>query len=257
MSTTLIIALVGLGLLLMAVITVSMQQIEKGKAQRAELIAAIRSRARSFQQLLEGFPEGFLSRDLKLLVCQCWYEGIEQLAQLERKNPQIEQLRQQLQQRMEQIKAQPANAAYEPLTNPAQMQEVQKLLSNLFNAVQKLGQAKRLTAGQTTTYSAQISNLATRAGLDSHLLAAQAAMNGGKPRLAIHHYQQAIDKMTKGNADGSFNDQIAALTARVEALEAAEKAPAATANKPAAPVDDAWNKFGAPDESWKKKSQYD
>lgn len=256
MSTTLIIALVGLGLLLMAVITVSMQQIEKSKAQRAELIAAIRSRARSFQQLLEGFPEGFLSRDLKLLVCQCWYEGIEQLAQLERKNPQIEQLRQQLQQRMESIKAQSATTAYEPLTNPAQMQEVQKLLSNLFNAVQKLGQARRLNAAQTATYSAQIRNLSTRAGLDSHLLAAQAAMNDGKSRLAIHHYQQAIDKMNKDNADGGFSAQIAAMTARVEALETAERAPAA-ANKPATAVDDAWSKFGAIDESWKKKSQYD
>jgi len=255
MSTNTIIVLMGLGLLLMAVIAVAMQQIEKSKAQRAELVAALRQRARSFQQLLEGFPDGFLNRDLKLLVCQCWYEGIEQLSRLERKNPQIDQLRQQLQERIEQIKAAPANTPYQPLTNPQQMQEVQKLLNNLLNAVQKLGQAKRLTPSQTDTFSKQVAQLAARVGLDAHLAAAQEAMQGGKPRLAIHHYQLAIDKMNKNNADGSFTAQIAALTTRIAALEKVEKtAPAAAAEKP---VDNAWKDFGAKDESWKKKSIYD
>ncbi len=254
MSTNLIIVLIGLGLLLMAVIAVAMQQIEKSRAQRAELTAMIRQRARAFQQLLEGFPEGFLSRDLKLLVCQCWYEGVEQLSRLERKNPQIDQLRQQLQERIEQIKALPANTPCQPLTNPAQMQEVQKLLNNLFNAVQKLGQAKRLTPAQTTTFSQQITQLATRVGLDSQLLAAQEAVSGGKPRLAIHHYQLAIDKMNKSNTDGSFTAQIAALAGRIEALDRLESTASAAAPNP---TDDAWKDFGTSDDSWKKKSIYD
>lgn len=256
MSTTTIIVLIGLGLLLMAIITVSLQQIEKGKAQRAELIATIRSRARAFQQLLEGFPDGFLSRDLKLLVCQCWYEGVEQLARLDRKNPQNETLRQQLAERMAQIKTQPAASTPQPLTDPVQMQEVQKLLNNLFNAVQKLGQAKRLNAAQTENYSAQIQQLATRTALDSHVAAAQNALNSGKPRLAIHHYQLVIDKMNKANADGSFTAQIAALAGRISALEAAEKAPVATTQTKPENEDD-WKKFGEKDESWKKKSIYD
>ncbi len=256
MSTTIIISLIGAGLLLMAVIAVGMQQIEKNRAQRAELIAAIRMRARSFQQLLEGFPDGFLSRDLKLLVCQCWYEGVEQLARLERNNPQIEPLRKQLLERMEQIKAQPANAAYQPLTNPAQMQEVQKLLTNLFNAVQKLGQSKRLDAAQTQHFSTQINQLAVRAAVDSHIIAAQDAINGGKARLAVHHYQLAIDKMNKNNPEGTYTAQIAAFAGRIAALEAAEQKAAPTAAPPAE-ADDAWKKFGEKDESWKKKSIYD
>jgi hypothetical protein len=256
MSTNTILVLIGLGLLLMAAIAVAMQQIEKGKAQRAELIAALRQRARGFQQLLEGFPDGFLGRDLKLLVCQCWYENIEQLAGVERKNPQIETLRQHVQERLEQIRSLPANTPHEPLTNPAQMQEVQKLLNLLFNAVQKLGQAKRLTPAQTEAYGRQIGQLVTRVGLDSHLAAAQEAMTGGKPRLAVHHYQLAIDKMNKHNPDGSFNARIAALSARVTALENIEKTAAAKPAAPA-PADDAWKDFGAKDESWKKKSIYD
>jgi hypothetical protein len=256
MSTNSIIVLIGIGLLLMAVITVAMQQIEKGKAQRAELMAALRQRARGFQQLLEGFPEGFLGRDLKLLVCQCWYENIEQLARLERKNPQFEALRQQVQERIEQIRALPANTAHQPLTDPVQMQEVQKLLNLLLNAVQKLGQARRLTPAQTEAYGQQISQLATRVGLDSHLAAAQEAMTGGKTRLAIHHYQLAIDRMNKNNPDGSFTAQIAALAARITALENVEKS-ASASPETRAPADDAWKDFGATDDSWKKKSIYD
>lgn len=255
MSTTIIISLIGAGLLLMAVIAVGMQQIEKNRAQRAELIAALRMRARSFQQLLEGFPEGFLSRDLKLLVCQCWHEGVDQLSRLERNNPQIEPLRKQLVERMEQIKAQPANAPYQPLTDPVQMQEVQKLLNNLFNAVQKLGQTKRLDAMQTQHFSTQIRTLALRAGIDSHIVAAQEAINGSKPRVAVHHYQLAIDKMNKNNPDGSYTTQIAAFAGRIAALEASENKTAET--KAAEPTDDAWKKFGEKDESWKKKSVYD
>jgi hypothetical protein len=255
MSTTIIIALIGAGLLLMAVIAVGMQQIEKNRAQRAELIAALRMRARSFQQLLEGFPDGFLSRDLKLLVCQCWYEGVEQLSRLDRNNAQIEPLRKQLLERMEQIKAQPANAPYQPLTNPAQMQEVQRLLNNLLNAVQKLGQAKRLNAAQTQHYSAQISDLVLRVGLDGHVTAAQEAIATGKPRLAVHHYQLAIDKMNKNNPEGTYTTQIAAFAGRIAALEAAENNVAET--QPAETGGDAWKKFGEKDETWKKKSVYD
>jgi hypothetical protein len=257
MSTTIIIALIGGGLLLMAVIAVGMQQIEKSRAQRAELIAALRMRARSFQQLLEGFPDGFLSRDLKLLVCQCWHEGVDQLSRLERNNPQIEPLRKQLLERMEQIKAQPANAPYQPLTNPAQMQEVQKLLNNLFNAVQKLGQAKRLGAAQTDAYSKQISDLALRVGLDGHVTAAQEAIAGGKPRLAIHHYQLAIDKMNKNNPEGTYTAQIAAFASRVAALEVAEQKPVEVKTAESAPAGEEWKKFGEKNETWKKKSVYD
>lgn len=220
MATSTIVIVVFACLFILVAVTITLQQIEKANAKKSALIAALKGQTRNFQQLLEGFPEGFLSRDLKLLVCQCISEGLDQLARLDSGNAQHQQQLRQLNERTAKLQAQPADQnQYQNLNNPAQMQELQKLLNNLYNVVQRLYQSKRLNAGQAETYSKQIQRLVTRLALDSHVAVAQQALGERKLRLAIHHYGQAIDRMNKDNTDDSFTAQIGMFQQRIQELE--------------------------------------
>jgi hypothetical protein len=220
MATSTIVIAVFICLFILVAVTFTLQQIEKSNAEKSALIAALKTQTRNFQQLLDGFPDGFLNRDLKLLVCQCIAESLEQLLRVDRSNPQHQQLQRQMTERTAQLQAQPADQGqYQNLNNPAQMQEVQKLLNNLFNVVQRLYQNKRINVAQAETYSAQIQRLVTRVALDAHLNAAQQAMGERKLRLAIHHYGQAVDKMSKDNTDGLFTTQIATYQQRMQELD--------------------------------------
>ncbi len=252
MSTTAIIIAVLVCVFVLIAVTFTLQQIEKSNSERNVLIASLKAQTRNFQYMLDGFPEGLLNRDLKLLVCQCITESLDQLVRLERKNPQHAQTQRQLQEKIAQLHAQNAEpTAYQPLTNPAQIQEVQKLLSSLYNVVQRLYQNKRLNAAQANAYGAQVQRLATRIALDANLAAAQQALQNGKPRLAQHHYGLAIEKMNKDNADGQFTAQIAALQQRHADLE--KIASTQTSNNE---LSDDWKSVGNKEQPL-KKSVYD
>lgn len=253
MSTTAIIIAVLVCLFVLVAVTLTLQQMEKSTNEKNALIASLKTQTRNFQQLLEGFPEGLLSRDLKLLVCQCIAEGAEQLARLDRKNPQYAQMLRQLQEKTAQLQASNASeGAYQALTDPAQIQEVQKLLSSLYNVVQRLHQNKRLNAAQAEAYGKQVQRLATKIALDSNLATAQAALQNGKPRLAQHHYGIVIEKMKKDNADGSFTAQIATYQQRIADLEKA-----ASAQPTNAELSDDWKSVNTEKAQPLKKSVYD
>lgn len=253
-TSTIIIAVLACVFVLIAV-TFTLQQMEKSTNEKNELIASLKTQARNFQYLLEGFPEGLLSRDLKLLVCQCIAESLEQLLRIDRKNPQHAQAHRQLQEKITQVQVQAQSAvssAYQPLTNPVQIQEVQKLLNSLYNVVQRLYQNKRLSAEQAGIYGNQVQRLATRIALDANLAAAQQALQNGKPRLAQHHYGIAIEKMSKDNADGQFTAQIAACQQRHADLDKVASSQAASG-----PLSNEWKSVNAPTEQPLKKSIYD
>jgi hypothetical protein len=253
MSTTAIIIAVLACVFVLIAVTFTLQQIEKNTSEKNALIASLKTQTRNFQFMLEGFPEGLLNRDLKLLVCQCIAEGLEQLLRLDRKNPQHAQQHRQLQEKIAQLQTQNTeSAAYQPLTNPAQIQEVQKLLSSLYNVVQRLYQNKRLNAAQAESYGKQVQRLVTRIALDANLAAAQQALQNGKPRLAQHHYGIAIEKMSKDNADGQFTAQIAAYQQRHAELDNV-----ATSQAASGPLSNDWKSVGAEKEQPLKKSVYD
>jgi len=253
MTTSAIVIAVLICLFVLVAVTFTLQQIEKNNREKSALVATLKSQTRNFQYMLDGFPEGLLNHDLKLLVCQCIAESVEQLIRLERRNPEYQLLQRQLNEKIAQLQTQPATSSqYQPLSNPAQIQEVQKLLNSLFNVIQRLYQSKRLSAAQTSNYSSQVQRLATRIALDANLAAAQTAQQTGKPRLAIHHYKIVIDKMSKDNADGAFTEQMLNLQQRCAQLETQ------TPQQQNEPLNEAWQTFEQNSkEEPKKKTIYD
>lgn len=252
MSTTAIIIAVLTCLFVLLAVTFTLQQMEKNTSDKNALIASLKGQVRNFRHMLDGFPEGLLNRDLKLLVCQCIGESLAQLLRLDRKDPQIQQWQRELNATTAQLQTQPSTPGqYQILTDATQLQDVQKLLTSLFNVVQQLHKNNRLSTEQTNSYAQQVLRLNTRISVDANLAAAQNAMQNGKPRLAAHHYGVAIDKMGKDNADNSYTAQIAAYSQRkieLEALDAATQNPA---------LGQAWNSVTNTPEQPLKKTVYD
>lgn len=254
MSTTAIITTISAALAVLVVVVFAMQQIEKSNNEKQALIAALKSRLRGFHHLLDGFPEGFLSADLRALVCHCLLDSTDQLIKLEPRNKDHRAERDRIMERLNKIRSEVVTAGYQPLTNPDQIQEVQRLLNSLYNVVQKLVERKRITQLEGASFARQIATLTVRVAVDSHLQSAQQALSDGKPRLAIHYYSLAVDKMKKSNTDGQYSSQMQLYEQRIAELEVlAEQQQTSAVATPA----EEWEDFREDDDAWKKKSLYD
>ena len=86
MSTAVVIGIIAIGLFVLVAIAITMQTVEKNGKEKRRLESSLNTRARNFQYMLEGFPKGFLSRDLQVLVCKCLLEVYQQLSRVNPKN---------------------------------------------------------------------------------------------------------------------------------------------------------------------------
>lgn len=254
MSTTTIIIAVSASLAVLVIVVFTLQQLERSNQAKQATIAALKVRLRNFQHLLDGFPEGFLSRDLRVLVCRCLLDALDQLIKLEPRQAQLRQEHVAISERMQQLRNQPPQGGYQPLTDAEQIKDVQRLLAALLGVVEKLIASKRLPDTEGAHYRHEISALTLRITLDSYLQAAQQALAAGKPRLAVHYYRLAADKMRKHNGAGHYSDQLQLCDQRIVELEQLAEHTSTTA---AEPPEDAWKGLDEEDATWKKKSVYD
>lgn len=253
MSTALIIAIVGLALILMVGIAITMQNIEKSKKEKRRLEAGLRTRARNFQFMLDGFPDGFLGKDLRALVAQCLLEVHTQLSTLNPKDKSNQAAQHQTEQLLSTIKNEPAGQNTPQLNDPKQIKDIQKLLSSLSTFVGKLITSKRINAKQAKVYNHQIQRLNLQTSIDTIEIAAKKAINEKKFKLAVHYLEMGIDKMNKSNGDGLFSPRIEKLqTLHAEFSSQAEQA--ATRRDEA---DKEWDEIDKGDTSWKKNAIYD
>lgn len=253
MSTALIIGLVGFALFAMVGIAITMQSIEKNKKEKRRLETGLRTRARNFQFMLDGFPEGFLGKDLRALVGQCLLEVHSQLATMNPNDKACQVDLTKSQQLIEQIKNEPAAQTMLQLTDPKQIKEIQKLLTNLNNFVAKLATSKRINAKQAKSYNHQIQQLNLQTTIDTIEDAAHQALQENKPKLAVHYLEMAIDKMNKNNANSLFSPRIDTLLLQLEDFNSQVR----QAELRRAEADKEWDRIDKDDGSWKKKALYD
>jgi hypothetical protein len=261
MSTSLIIVLVVAGLLLMVGTAYSIQIMEKNKQEKRRLMFSLRERADNFKTMLESFPQGFLTPDLQVLMCKCLLDILEQLVQVDSSNRSSHnQSISQVTTHLEQLKTNPGSGGYQSLNDPKHIQQVQKMLGNVYNFIVKLRQSNSINEAQANSYATQIRRLTTLSALDAFRIAGQSAIKDNKPRLALHYQTMSIDKMKKENTDGFFSERIAAYEAQLVELNKAIEQSEQVAKQSAIKSNDEWNKFeeqSQQQEQWKKKAIYD
>lgn len=257
MSTAVIVGIIIGGLAILVAVAVTLQTVDKNNKEKRRLEAALKSRARNFDYLLNGFPEGFLNRDLQVLVCNCLLEVYSQLAQLDPRNKDYAKQLSKAQMQLAEYKAKPANNSSVTLTETVQIKEVQKMLAGLYNFIAKLAASKRINTKEAKIYGKQVRRLIVQTSTDALIEPIKDALQLHKYRLAIHYLHMAVDKMKKENDDGFYSERINKHLLRIEELETQadtkEESTKAAQQKNAAE----WEELEKPDESWKKKSLYD
>jgi hypothetical protein len=253
MSTVVIISFVALLLAIMVGVAITMQTVEKNKKEKRRLEAGLKARSRNFQHMLLGFPEGFLSTDLRALVARCLQDVNNQLAELSPKDPQSQAGKVYASQLIEQIKNEPAHTGGVQLTNAAQIKDTQKLLASLSNFVGTLAQSNRIKAEQAKAYMLQIRRLTLQTTIDGLESAAHQAASNNKAKLAVHYCTMALERLEKENRDGGLSNRIAQIKAKQESYEQELD----QTEQRLAAADKEWDAINKEDDSWKKKAIYD
>ncbi|MGK0440435.1 MAG: hypothetical protein ACJA0N_000224 [Pseudohongiellaceae bacterium] len=254
MSTPIIIGLIGLLLAILVGVAILMQTIEKNNKEKRRLEAALKARARNFQQMLEGFPDGFLNKDLKLLVCRCLSEIYSQLHNLNPKVTTYKKNQAVIEQKVQAINKQPDSNNRTRLQDPAQIKEIQQLLQGLYSFIGKLNKSQKLSNDQTTVYAAQVRNLMVQSAIDVLVNGVNDSVAKRKPRLTLHYLHMIIDKLTKENTQGQYNEQLNQFKEQMVVMEKE----AITHEELKKEAVEEWDKATEEDDgSWKKNSVYD
>ncbi len=240
------------------------QTVQTKREQRLRLVTALKSRSRTFKFMLNGFPDGFLSKELKLLVQRSLADVSEQLSRLEPKDPQYLQDLQLMNTQMIETQRQAARSQPPILENPQQIKDVRAALEELNKYIYKLEAKQTLPRNQATTMKNQVRSLALQVSVDGHCLNGKQARQAGKVKLAAHYYNLAASLIKRESKSEALKPRLVTIQQTLEALnkrlqEEQDMSPLSDKEQAEAEnMEDEWDKFSTDKEDiWKKKNVYD
>lgn len=240
------------------------QTISQKKQQRERLLQALKTRARNFKFMLSGFPNGFLPKELTLLVQRSLIEVLEQLNRLEPgQNRYQDDLLATTQLMAETQRQQNQNAQPITIENPQQIREVKACLEELYKFIFQLEGKKGMPRQQADGHRALIKQLVLQLTIDSYVLHGRLARDKNKLRLAAHYFDLALKLMLRERASGLFDGRISQLQSVISELnsriptEGKAGTPQSQEQAGAADINDQWSEFEKEEKGWKKKQIYD
>lgn len=241
------------------------QTLQNKREQKKRLLAALKSQSRNFKFILNGCPDGFLTKDLRLIVLRSLIDVSEQLTRLEPKEAQHGQDLKLFTQKLGEVQREAPNQAQGTLENPQQIKEIKMSLEELHRFIFTLEGQGRVTRNQGDVYRNQIKQLVLRITVDGYVINGQTARQSDKTKLALHYFDLALNLMLREGKPGMFDakiQQMKALTEELGSQLSEEEGAAPLSEEDAetqAALDDEWDKFseGSSDSIWKKKQVYD
>lgn len=265
MSTASIIVAIVILLGLLVSYAFVQQTVQTKREQRVRLISALKNRCRSFKFMLNGFPEGFLSKELKILVQRSLADVCEQLSTLEPKESGHLQYLQVVNAQMIETQRQTPAQQAPALENPQQIKDVRASLEELHKYVYKLEAKQSIPRNQSQIFRNQIKTLALQVAVDGHSINGNNARQSGKTKLAIHYFELAFNLIARDANAGTLSkrlDRLRTLIAQLKAQQAEEEdldipTHSSEEQDQSEEVQEEWDKFSEPEDVWKKKNIYD
>ncbi len=239
------------------------QTLAHRKQQRERLLGVLTAKIRNFKYMLNGFPQGFLPKDLTILVQRSLIDLYEQLVDLDGDNPLHKQELQAISLQLNETQRQARQQNPVSIESPQQIKEAKTCLEELHKFVFQLEAKGAVNRNNAEAYRGMIKQLVLQISVDSYLLSGRHAQTGGKIRLAIHYFTLAHKLLVKEGKSGQFDKKIASLAVTIKELEEKliQEEPSAIVAKAPPPTDEeqqaAWKKYNNTDDSWKKKQVYD
>ncbi len=264
MSTASVIVVIVVILGVLVSYTFVHQTVQTKREQRLRLLTALKSRSRTFKFMLNGFPDGFLSKELKLLVQRSLADVSEQLSKLEPKDPQYLQDLQLVNTQMMETQRQTSRPESPMLENPQQLKDVRAALEELNKYIYKLEAKQTLPRNQAAAMKNQIRTLALQLTVDGHCLNGKQARQAGKVKLALHYYDLANSLIKREAKTEALKPRLIKIQQMLEQLnqrmqEEQDLSPLSEQEQAEAEdVENQWDKFSSSkEEVWKKKNIYD
>lgn len=239
------------------------QTIHNKRELRKRLVTALKNRAKTFKYILVSFPQGFLSRDMTLLVQRTLADTLEQLIKLEpREQVNIVNL-QEVSRQMSATLQEPYAVQPQPLESPQKIREVRLLLEELHRFVYKMEMKGSLTRNQADAYRDELKKLMLRTTVDSYMLNGRIAHENGKIRLAIHYFELTIDLLFREGLTQTYAETVEILREQINRLqtlaeqESQVEQPTEQELAEQAEIANEWSEFTEKDNQWKKKRIYD
>lgn len=241
------------------------QTIQNKRERRKRLLAALKSQSRNFKFILDGCPDGFLTKDLKLVVLRSLIEVSEKLSREEPKEPQFGNDLKHYTERLAEAQREEPNPQRVAIENPQQIKEAKMSLEELHRFIFNLEGQNRVTRNQGDAYRNQIKQLVLQITVDGYFISGQSAKQAGKTKLALHYFDLAFKLLAREDKYGLFKNksqQLQSLTEELKAQLSEEEGEAALSSeelKAQSELTGEWDKFsGESDEDlWKKKQVYD
>lgn len=263
MSTVTIITSIIVLLAILVCYAFIVQTIRQKKQHHNRMLQAMRYRWRNFRYMLNGFPEGFLPPELKLLVQRSLLDTLENLVRLEPRNPAHKEELQLLTQQMSETTRQTQEPSRRSsVENPQQIRDIKSGLEELYKFVFQLEAKKSITPEHAEIYRNTIKHLVVQLSIDSYVLHGWAARTKGKNALALHYFELAMKLMEKERRPDQYEGRIQHLSTLIEEVrELSDEQVTNLTAKDAAPDEGAisseWEEFAKSEKSWKKKQLYD
>jgi len=264
MSTVAVI--VGIVILLAALVSYAFisQTLQQKREQRKRLLAALKAQARSFKFMLDGCPDGFLTKELKVIVLKSLVDASEQLLALTQgeKTTYSQDIQTYNSMLSEALRSPPTKHSVQ-LESAQQIKEVKMSLESLHKFVFKQEEQKKLNRSQADSHRSQIKQLVLQVSVDGYILHGKQAAQNDKTKLAVHYFDLAIKLLVREGKAGAFDNRIAQLKqvhselmeklSEEEAVELPMEDPETQAD-----LDEEWDKYSTDSEDiWKKKNVYD
>ncbi len=240
-----------------------LQTVKSKNEQKKRLTIGLKARSRNLKYLLNGFPPGFLSKELHTLVQKNLVDVCEQLSKLEPDEAQHLQELQYVSSQLAEIQRQAAPSAPPALNNPGQIKEVKACLEELHKFVVRLEERQSLSKGLAQVYRGQIKDLVLRVAVDSYYMNGSQSQQGGKTKLAIHYFDLTLNLIIREGKVAMFQAKVEKLRQLIAELKVKlEEEEQLAAQAPEEPADNEeeqteWDKMSAAEDSWKKKNVYD
>ncbi|MBU6950714.1 hypothetical protein [Hahella sp. HN01] len=259
MSATNITALIGGVIILVLLLIYLGQWREKAKDARQRQLNALLDRLRLLKALATGLPPQYAAKDIRLLVVARAQETIKELANLGHRGDHESQAEE-----WEVIKENINSQADFPqldLQNQAVMQEVRKLLKGLYKFIEVQVKKGRIEKKAGVKHLLNTQFLIVRSLADSHVNKAKHALATNRPRVAIHHYHDAIEALGKIEKNPLAQKSMLIYRQRIKELEKLATEAAQTKSEAVAEGSDRLSaqldKMMTEEEKWKKKQSYD
>lgn len=265
MSTVSIIICIVVLLIALVCYAFAMQNIQNKKEQRKRLLIALQSQARGFKFILSGCPEGFLPKDLKLIVLKNVIDVFEQLSRLDPKDNSYLQELQTYTNQLAETQREQQTDAHTAMQSLEQIKSVKICLEELNRFVHNIESQSKISKSQADHYRGQIQQMLLQVTVDGYAMSGNLARQGDKHKLALHYYDLAKKLLLRDGKTGKFDNSIALYSEIIgdlqEKLAEEELAEGKQQIDPdqQAELDEEWDKFSADKEEgvWKKKQIYD